>query len=247
MNPPFVEISLYFADGDPQAHLLDIVDVLLGAGGELEAVCLGSDEVARQATRSDLVQVRDAVRTGRSTISEIFVRKAIGLVRQAERVSLLDRLSLLRAPIGVKDNGDPSPIVIESEAETLGAHGGAGARRIARGAGRKVQRTLRLLVSKLLPSYAAVTVESPLATPRDSWLIRDPSSFENFYMSASFLGAARFRRLQEMVTNAVVEEVDSGLFVWCTEPFASGQHVERPHVEKLSEGVARLVRESARA
>lgn len=244
MIPPFVELSLYFAEGSPLLHLLDAVDVLLQSGGKLEAFFTRGVGETRAAPFhcEDVQEVRRLVSSGQWVVSEVLVRNAIGLIAAPERISLLDPESTLRPPFGVKDNGDPSPVVIESSGTVFGAFPGEpDKKQRARSAGRKVTRRFRLVVSTLRPSYAAITVERPLATPHDSWITRNPCCFDNFYMSREFMGDVRFGEFLQVVRGATVEETEAGAYVWSSPTFGPSARLPREEMDRINRAVARLV------
>jgi hypothetical protein len=94
-------------------------------------------------------------------------------------------------------------------------------RQQARTIGKRAKKRFCTLVEAVQPSYAAILFETYLPCPAE--LRQRPHSrydgFSSFFVSSSYVGAARLARIQTLFDGAYIEPVGDGLYISAWEFF----------------------------
>jgi hypothetical protein len=139
---------------------------------------------------------------------------------------------------------DRHPLALRLDAELLDDVSSESEARQAARFSEAVYEFFLALVGRLRPSYGAIAVEYGLETPTD--LGRDARSlaFLDFYVSASFLGAASLRKVKDIFAEAHIEETADGIYVSASGFNPDGTQLDRVAATWNSASVGEVIGKS---
>jgi len=207
-----------------------------GAGIRDEPFASPTDELSHQVYISDLRSLARQMRDANTRVVSVEMSGATGANRGIVEIVTYVRIS--ESSVG----RDRHPLTIRTEGWMFcGTFRQSHARRAKR-VGRAVYGRLRLLVERLEPAYAAITIEEFMECPTD--LSRGPSSisFTDFYVSAGFLGEPDLSRVRNLFPTAYAEPIADGVYISCTSEFnPAGASVDPLEASFLSVEAGKII------
>ncbi|MBA3943778.1 MAG: hypothetical protein H0X37_04365 [Herpetosiphonaceae bacterium] len=254
-DPPFLELSFYFADRTGREAFTQLVTTLVGFGatftGEGKAhkgVGLRdqpfgslSDELREPLPLENSEALTRWTSDPNTRLLQVSMGGATGAIADVAEIVTYESISDEAASV------DHHPVAIWTEGELFSGtfpktHAGQ-----ARKVGQQTYERFRLLVEALAPAYAAITTEYGLECPED--LRRDARSyaFQDFFVSRSYLGANKVAKIQNLFAEAYAEPVGDGIYISCHRFFnPEGKDSEAKYGSGQSGEVARLIASTVR-
>lgn len=228
---PFLEVNFYFADIPDAVAFVRVLAALTSEGAQFIGTGLIhrgpqinlrpfggiNDELSESVRSSESVLIASlqeaeayAMAANTRLVQVDMTRASTALHRGREIVGYVsispEAAAVDHHPIAIWSTGTPFDGPVENKQE----------RRQRQQFGTRVYRRFLNLIRRLEPSYAALTVEYALECPTD--LRRDPRSlaFDDFYVSATYLGAQRTAQVLALFPRAYREAVSDGWYISCS-------------------------------
>lgn len=259
VTPPFLKPSFYFAETPDTTALLQVLRVLTSKGAQFGGKgrisrgaginarpFAGLTDVSVEEVPLTSIDEAECYATGADTrLMEVLLTAAAAASQRANEILTYTHISAEAAasdhhPVSLWTSGSlyDGPASAERNPRLV---------RRRRAHGRRVYARFLDLIRALRPSYASLVTLEGLMCPTD--LRRDPRSlaFENFYVSARYLGTRPTEKLLQLFPDAYRERVGDGWYVSCYPYFnPEGREVPSSTASYASDAAAALIARTLR-
>jgi hypothetical protein len=219
---PFVELAIYDATKPDREVFQSVLDCLSERGASAVGTALGhevADVDTDFAGPTDLEPVPVAIESLADVDGQAGPRRRIVSVDVADAVpfapSRFVQATYLRVDsrfVGV----DEHPVALWASGEAFGGPATAATKRV----GAQVRELFEAVVDWITPSYGALTVDWPLASPQH--LAADDKAFgdyRDFYLGSDYVGEETLHRVERAASGLDVRRASGGLYVYSSPAF----------------------------
>lgn len=249
-EPPYLELSFYFAERDEAKSFYGLVEMLarLGATFAGGGIAHRGQSIRNQPFSSihdlpqepvalySLADVTQCLRQPDVRLVQVFMEGASGVAPKLSEIVGYESISEEAA------RQDHHPVAIWTEGTLFSGPAGEEFDAATKEVGFRLYERFRRLVEGLRPSYATITLEYDLECPAD--LKRDPRSlaFRDFYISGEYIGADALKTIATLFREAYIETLAEGLYVSCTAEFNPAHRgLDNEYAQRQSVEVARQI------